>query len=70
MLRHKTHCTECCAIFNDWDTVYSWYENGEYGYLCEDCFDAKFDALSRIEKAELIGSEAVFAKSKKPFRIF
>lgn len=69
MPKHKIHCAECCAIFNDWDVMYSWDENGEALYLCEDCFDAKFDGLSRAEKAELVGSRAVFAENEKPFRL-
>lgn len=69
MQRHKMHCAECCAIFNDWDVMFSWEDGGEYIYICEDCFDAKFDELSRIEKAELVGSRAVFAENEKPFRL-
>lgn len=49
--------------------MFSWDEEGERIYLCEGCFDAKFDELSRIEKAELVGSEAVFAENEKPFRL-
>lgn len=69
MPKHKKYCAECCAIFNDWETIYSWDEGHETVYLCEDCFDAKFDELSRIEKAQLVGSRAVFVANEKPFRL-
>lgn len=52
-MKHPIHCDNCLAELEPWEKVYD-FENK---YLCENCFEAKFDELSLDEKAQLIGSE-------------
>ena len=54
----KINCAECGAEMEPWDTVYSW----ENGWLCEDCFDGKVNALSRSELADMLGSQMLTAE--------
>lgn len=50
-------CNECGARCTADEEMFSW-DYGKYtGLVCEDCFDAMFDELTRNEKAHLIGSE-------------
>lgn len=55
--RAKINCAECGAELDPWDTVFSW----EKGWLCEDCFDGKVNALSRLELADMLGSQMLTA---------
>lgn len=58
MKRNRTLCcAECGAVFSPWEEMYSWDKGMREEYVCEACFDALFDELSRHERAELIGSE-------------
>ena len=54
----KINCAECGAEIAPWDTVFSW----ENGWLCEDCFDGKVNALSRLELADMLGSQMLTAE--------
>lgn len=54
----KINCAECGAELAPWDTVFSW----ENGWLCEDCFDGKVNALSRLELADMLGSQVLTAE--------
>ena len=54
----KINCSECGAELAPWDTVFSW----ENGWLCEDCFDGKVNALSRSELADMLGSQMLTAE--------
>ena len=54
----KINCAECGAEMEPWETVYSW----ENGWLCEDCFDGKVNALSRSELADMLGSQMLTAE--------
>ena len=54
----KINCAECGAEMEPWETVYSW----ENGWLCEDCFDGKVNALSRSELAGMLGSQMLTAE--------
>ena len=53
----KINCAECGAEMKPRETVYSW----ENGWLCEDCFDGKVNALSRLELADMLGSQMLTA---------
>ena len=50
-LRHR--CGECSALFEEGEEIYLW----ENRYVCGECFDALFGALSRFEKALMSGCE-------------
>ena len=54
----KINCAECGAEMEPWETVFSW----ENGWLCEDCFDGKVNALSRLELADMLGSQMLTAE--------
>ena len=54
----KINCAECGAEMEPWETVFSW----ENGWLCEDCFDGKVNALSRSELADVLGSQMLTAE--------
>jgi hypothetical protein len=54
----KINCAECGAELDPWDTVFSW----ENGWLCEDCFDGEVNALSRLELADMLGSQMLTAE--------
>ena len=54
----KINCAECGAELAPWDTVFSW----ENGWLCEDCFDGKVNALSRLDLADMLGSQMLTAE--------
>ena len=54
----KINCAECGAEMEPWETVFSW----ENGWLCEDCFDGKVNALSRSELAGMLGSQMLTAE--------
>ena len=53
----KINCAECGVEMEPWETVFSW----ENGWLCEDCFDGKVNALSRSELADMLGSQMLTA---------
>ena len=54
----KINCAECGAEMEPWETVFSW----ENGWLCEGCFDGKVNALSRLELADMLGSQMLTAE--------
>ncbi|NCB51074.1 MAG: hypothetical protein EOM54_04230 [Clostridia bacterium] len=56
------HCGQCGCRLAPWENVWSWNADGTTEYLCEDCFDSLFFALSRMERAALIGSEVITAE--------
>ena len=56
------YCERCGCRFAPWETVYSYNLDGTTEYLCEDCFDSLFFALSLPERAALIGSEVMSAE--------
>jgi len=63
-LREMTtlYCERCGCRLAPWEIVYSWDADGKTEVLCEDCFDSLFFALSRVERAVLIGSEVMTAE--------
>ena len=62
----RLRCSECGAVFNPWEEIFSWADGGEGEYVCCDCFDALFDELTRHERAALIGSEIKTAEMLLP----
>jgi hypothetical protein len=58
----KLRCSECGAVFEPWDDVYTWENGRETELVCEECFDNSFDALSRQERADLVGSRVASAE--------
>ena len=49
----KQRCGECAALFEEGEEIYLW----EDSYVCGECFDALFGALSRFERALMSGCE-------------
>lgn len=62
----RLRCSECGAVFNPWEEIFSWSDGGTDEYVCSDCFDALFDELTRYERAALIGSEIKTAETLLP----
>ena len=46
-IRFKQRCGECGALFEDGEEIYVW----DNRYVCCECFDNLFAALSRTDKA-------------------
>ena len=57
-------CGECGCELASWEPVYSWGNGMETEYVCEDCFDSLFLALTREEKANLIHSSVTTAEDR------
>lgn len=48
-------CPCCGGALVAGDTLYEWMEGQRAVWLCADCFDERFDGLSRSERARCIG---------------
>jgi hypothetical protein len=60
----KFYCESCGCELASWEYVYAWEADGITEYICEDCFDSLFFALSRPERAAILHSEVMTAEDR------
>lgn len=51
----RVECPCCGGALTAGDAMYEWAEGRKSGWLCADCFDERFDAMTRNERARRIG---------------